>query len=283
MAFASLILATGSLDGSATLPDPSWNWLPHALRCGLVLLIAISVCLGIVWARRGKVLPLRDLPGLDLFADAVARATEMGRPVLFTVGGACDSRRLQLYASMPMLREVARLSGELDNRLIVPVCYAETMAVHLNAIRDGCSAAGTYDAFRTEDLRFFPGGQFFFAMTAIGWMLEEQPAACFYFGWWEADALLFAETGQVIDALQVAGTDQLYQIPFFVAACDYTLIGEEFWAASAKLAHNPELRGSLGAQDVFKLALLAVVLIGCGLCAWPWAAAWIEHLKTLFR
>jgi len=50
------------------------------------------------------------------------------------------------------------------------------------------------------------------------------------------------------------------QLPFFVAACDYTLIGEEIYAASAYLSREPVLLGSLKGQDWGKaLAILAVL------------------------
>ncbi|MEW6250219.1 MAG: DUF6754 domain-containing protein [Planctomycetota bacterium] len=253
-----------------------------ALHAGLLALIAAGVITGIVLARRGRALPIREIPGLLAFDEAVARATEMGRPTLFTCGGMAEIRRLQVYASMPMLREVAGLSARLGNRLIVPVCFPEALPLHTNAIRDAYLEADALEEYRPDDIRYFPGAQFFFAMAAAGWMLQERPAACFYFGYWEGDALLFAETGQTIDALQIAGTDQLYQIPFFVAACDYTIIGEEFWAASAKLSREPGLLGSLGAQDIFKLALLAVIVLGCLLALHPAVAAWLDDVRTAF-
>lgn len=255
----------------------------YIVRRGLLLLIVGGVLTGIAFAHRGRVLPSRELPGLLAIEEAVQRATEMGRPTLFTTGGMCDLERVQLFASMPVLREVARLSGELGNRLIVPVCFPHTMPVHLNAIRDGLSDAGALDNLSAEDVRFFPGGQFFFAIGSMGWMLDERPAACVYFGYWEADALLFAETGQTIEAMQIAGTDSLPQIPFFVAACDHTLIGEEFWAASAKISADPHLLGSLGAQDLFKLASVLMIVAGCLLCAFPPVMELFAMLQRTFR
>ena len=163
----------------------------------------------------------------------------------------------------------------------MPVAYAETLPVHINAIRDGYADAGALEEYHADDVRYFPGGQFFFAMATMGWMITEQPAACFYFGWWEADALMLAETGQTIGALQVAGTDQLPQVPFFVAACDYTVIGEEFWAASAKMSQDPGLLGSLGAQDIFKLALLAALVAGILISHHNGFAVWVESLRNI--
>jgi len=258
------------------------NLQRHAGYVTLLVLIVVGVLTGIGLARRGRSLPIRDIPGLMVFEEAVARATEMGRPTFFTCGGCCEIRRVQLYASMPLLRQVATLSAKLGNRLTVAVGFPETLPVHVNAVRDGYLQADAIDAFRSDDVRYFPGGQFFFAMAAMGWMLEERPATCFYFGWWEADSLMFAETGQTINAMQIAGTDELYQIPFFVAACDYTLIGEEFWAASAKVSQDPLLLGSLGAQDIFKLTLLALIVGGVLLCFLPQFAAWMDAVRKTF-
>ena len=52
------------------------------------------------------------------------------------------------------------------------------------------------------------------------------------------------------------------QLPFFVAACDYTLIGEEMFAASAYLSREPKLLGSLKGQDLGKAIFLLALLLG---------------------
>ena len=71
--------------------------------------------------------------------------------------------------------------------------------------------------------------------------------------------MLFRSNG--IGAIQIAGTASQAQIPFFVTACDYTLMGEEYFAASAYLSKKPELIGGVKAQDTVKLMLIGLVLI----------------------
>ena len=66
-------------------------------------------------------------------------------------------------------------------------------------------------------------------------MLRDKPAAVFYQGKFYAESLILAETRNSIGAIQIAGTGSSSQI-LFVTACDYTLIGEEFYAASAYLS-----------------------------------------------
>ena len=82
-----------------------------------------------------------------------------------------------------------------------------------------------------------------------------------------AESLILAETGNSIGAIQIAGTAMPSQLPFFVAACDYTLIGEEFFAASAYLSGQPDQLGSLKGQDVGKLIVGVFLVIGCALAS----------------
>ena len=49
---------------------------------------------------------------------------------------------------------------------------------------------------------------------------------------------------------------------FMVATCDYVIIGEEFYAASAYLSQDQVLKGSLKAQDVVKAVILALIVLG---------------------
>ena len=103
--------------------------------------------------------------------------------------------------------------------------------------------------------------QFAYAAGVNGIMLREKPAAVFYQGRFYAESLILAETGNSINAIQIAGTGSASQIPFFVTACDYTLIGEEFFAASAYLSKKPELIGSIKGQDMIKLICMASIFL----------------------
>ena len=76
-----------------------------------------------------------------------------------------------------------------------------------------------------------------------------------------AESLILAETGNSIGAIQIAGTDSTSQLPFFIASCDYTLIGEELYAASAYLSKEPLLLGTLKAQDITKGVLILLLLL----------------------
>jgi len=82
-----------------------------------------------------------------------------------------------------------------------------------------------------------------------------------------AESLILAETGNAAGSIQIAGTAEASQLPFFVAACDYTLMGEELYAASAYLSHEPVMLGGLKGQDFVKLIIIIVIVVGAVLIA----------------
>jgi hypothetical protein len=57
-------------------------------------------------------------------------------------------------------------------------------------------------------------------------------------------------------------TDAVTQIPFFITTCDFTLIGEELYAASSYLNREPMQLGTLKAQDYYKFLIFAFVVVG---------------------
>ena len=73
---------------------------------------------------------------------------------------------------------------------------------------------------------------------------------------------MLAEGSAQVGAISIAGCDRLFQIPFFVAACDYTIIGEELLAGGAYLSGDPIQSGSLAGQDLVKLFAVVLLVVG---------------------
>ncbi|MDD3144401.1 MAG: hypothetical protein PHG32_09490, partial [Candidatus Cloacimonetes bacterium] len=116
--------------------------------------------------------------------------------------------------------------------------------------------------YREDKVFYVTDDQFGFVAGVDGIMLREQPAANFFLGAFWAESLILTETGFGTGAIQTAGTGQPHQIPFFVVSCDYTLIGEELYAASAYISRDPQQLGSLKGHDFGKLLVILLVLAG---------------------
>jgi hypothetical protein len=81
-------------------------------------------------------------------------------------------------------------------------------------------------------------------------------------GWFAAESLILSEAGSVTGAIQIAGSDAVSQLPFFITSCDYTLMGEELYAASAYMSNDPLQISALRTQDLLKAIYMTMIIIG---------------------
>ncbi|MEQ1833171.1 MAG: fibronectin type III domain-containing protein [Candidatus Eisenbacteria bacterium] len=213
-------------------------------------------------AQSGKKPFVRRLAGIDAIEEAIGRATEMGRPVLY-VPWIQDIDEIQTVAGLVILESVARMTARYETPIRVPVAYPIPFTIAQEMVKSGYLNAGRPEAYDPDAVTFVSPEQFAYAAKIGGIMLRERPAAHIFMGSFYGESLLLAETGFSTGAIQVAGTANVHQLPFFVVACDYTLIGEELFAASAYLSGEPRLVGGLKGADMLKLFVILLILVGC--------------------
>ena len=239
------------------------QWFDYEKAWMGIILLILSGCIIIYIriARSGRELKVREIAGLSAVDEAVGRATEMGRPILF-INGILDINDIQTLAGLTVLSRVAKTAAEYGATLEVPTARALVMTTARETVQEAYLSAGRPDAYQEDRIYYLTDEQFGYVAGVTGTMVRDKPAACIYMGAFYAESLILAETGNHIGAIQVAGTAMPSQLPFFVAACDYTLIGEEFFAASAYLSGDPQQLGSLKGQDLGKLLGGGLIIIG---------------------
>lgn len=228
----------------------------------LLVVIAGVMIYAMYSSKRRARFKIRKISGLDAIEEAVGRATEMGRPVHYCpgIGGISAVEAPQTFASMSLLSHVARLSARFDVPLIVTIRTPEVLPIAEETVRQAYLQEGKIESYEPSNIRFLSNQQFAYAAAVFGIMARERPAANFLLGAFWAEALMLAEVGSAVGALQIAGTAQLSQIPFFIAASDYCLIGEELFAGAAYLSNDTVQLGSILGQDIAK-AIVALLLV----------------------
>lgn len=226
-----------------------------------VLVFSIAILIYTKWAKEGKKLFLRKIPGLDAVEEAVGRATEMGRPVLF-IPGIAELDEIETIAGISILGRVAKITAQYETPLNVPVRYPLVLAAGQEVVEQAYIEAGKKDFYDKDTVHYVAGEQFAFTANVNGYMMRERPATNIFMGAFFAESLLLAETGNAAGSIQIAGTARPEQLPFFIAACDYTLMGEELYAASAYLSHEPVMLGGLKGQDFIKMLIIGCIIIG---------------------
>ncbi len=226
-----------------------------------IMVLSFLIVFMISQAKAGKKLFIRKIAGMEAVDEAVGRATEMGRKI-FYVPGINDMDNVQTIASMTILGRVAELAGQYDTWLEVPVCRSLVLVTAKEVVKEAYTKVGRPDSFQENQVHYLTDDQFGYAAAIDGMVVREKPATIFYMGAFFAESLILAETGNATGAIQIAGTAMPSQLPFFVASCDYTLIGEELFAASAYLSREPKLLGSLKGQDLGKAIILVALIVG---------------------
>ncbi len=245
----------------------------------IMIIVSAIILYFIVRARRNPNMFLRKIGGLDAVDEALGRATEMGKPVLF-VHGLTTMGSISTIAAISILGRIARKIADYDANLKVVNNDPIVMSVSQEVVKESYLEAGRPDAYNPDNVFLVASEQFPYVAAVGGIMTREKPAANFFIGYFYAEALILAETGATTGAIQIAGTDAYTQLPFFITTCDYTLIGEELYAASAYLSREPMLMGTLRAQDVGKGLLIVILVLGTILASF--GLTYITHLFEAF-
>jgi hypothetical protein len=262
--FVRTLVSDGFYDSAKSNPAVS---RAHWFNSGRfnVFVIALMISLLVIYyirrAHAGDKLFVRKIPGLDAIEDAVGRSTELGRPVLYSFG-LSYLNEVWTIASLSILSRVAQKCAEYSTRLLIPNYDPLVMSAAQETTKQAYAEAGRPDLYDERDIPFLTADQFGYAAGVDGIMVREKPGAVFWQGYFFAESLILAETGHSVGAIQIAGTTAIDQLPFFIAACDYTLIGEEMYAASCYLKPQPQMLGSLKGEDFSKAAILLFLLVG---------------------
>ena len=227
----------------------------------LFLFFSIVILVSIWLARSGKDLYVRRIAGLNAVEEAIGRSTELGKKVMF-IPGIGSVGEVETLSGLAVLKHVAKHTAEYGTPLETPQKDPLTYAAARETVKEAYLEAGRPDLFNEEMVPYLTYDQFAYTAQVTGKMVRDKPAANFLIGAFHAESLLLAEAGQSTGAIQIAGTAQVAQLPFFVTTCDYTLIGEELYAASAYLSREPVMLGCIKGQDLVKFTLLMVLIAG---------------------
>lgn len=228
-----------------------------------VLFLAVSIYY-MFRVKSGKIPTVRRIAGLDAIEEAVGRATELGRPVFYIPGRTeiNTAGAAQNIAGLEILGHVAKLTAKYDTEIRVGIAAANVYPVAEAIVQQSYLEEGKADSVKPEMVQFLSTDQFAFSAACLTIMNTEKTASVIMVGEFQAESMMLAEGAAQIGAVTIAGTARTAQLPFFVAACDYTLVGEEIFAGGAYLSKDPVKMGNLAAQDWGKLAALAIIIIG---------------------
>lgn len=260
--------------GPVTPKGHWWNTQPNYIWIFVGMVMLVGFILYNIRKAGRQELYIRPIAGINAIDEGIGRATEMGKPILY-VCGLGDAAQAATIAAFSVLGRVAQKVAQYQSRLIVPCYDPIVFTICQDVVKGAYLNAGRPEAYNEKDVFFVTQDQFPYMAAVNGIMLRERPATNFYIGQFYAESLMLAETGFQAGSIQIAGTDQLIQMSFFIVACDFTLIGEEMYAAAAYLSKEPEQIGSIKGQDWGKVVFASLSLLGV-------VSALLEHKIGFF-
>ena len=230
----------------------------------LLSIVVIVVMMRI--ASKGKKMPeLRNFPAINAIKEAIGRAVETNRPVVYNLGisGLRTEAAPMTLAGLDILSHVAMETASSGAKLIIPVCQGENLPIVNDIVFQSYISHGDVGSFNTNvNIIYMGGSQWPYVAGVMGLLRRERPAANILMGHFWGESLLQTEAGFLSGAIQIGGTAEFSALPYFAATCDYFLIGEELYAAAAFISRDDVQIATIIAEDVIKLSMLIILVIG---------------------
>ena len=224
----------------------------------IITLVAIFAVAKIASKRKLKT---RGIPGIDRLDKWIQQAGELGRPVFFTPGTG-TIQMPDTLAALALLDHVANRCAQYGVRLIVANADYNVHQVTDDMVKNAYKKAGKDSLYTHDSVRYISTRQFAYAAGVMGLLRREKPALNVFVGDFQAEALEIAEAGRTDAIAQFGGTSNPDQLPFFMATCDQTLVGEELYTAQGYLTDDPQAISGLVGPDAGKV--IAILLIAAG-------------------
>lgn len=207
---------------------------------------------------------LRALPAFDELRRAIERAVEAGQRVHLSLGTGTliggDSG--PALAGLTALSQTAELTLESDRPVVASSGDGAVAAASQDALRGTLGRLGAPDRFRWTRGRMLGPTPFSYVATLPGLLESERVSVHVLLGHFGPEGALAADMGARQRAFVLAGTDAVPTQALFYATADQPLIGEEAFAAGAYLGAGGMQRASLRVQDLLRLILIIVIVVG---------------------
>jgi hypothetical protein len=236
----------------------------------IFITMLILIFIPLFLTQRRKIKPqekLQRLAALDAIDENLARAAEMGRPIMFGLGAYAnlkDDSSTQTMAGLDILSYVAREAAKADTPLFCSTGKSESLAAMTDIVEEAYRAEGKADHFDAKRCVWWSDAwtQYYIGLTGL--LYDTKPATVIFSGAvsWEA-AQLSTEIHDLGGVL-IGGTGRYgaSNQSLMAIGSDYHIILEEMYAASAYLSRDPIECATILGQDYSKFLEIGLIILG---------------------
>jgi hypothetical protein len=225
----------------------------------------IVICLIAYFLSGQRKTTIRAMPALEAIDEAVKRSVEQGKPVVFSedrganITYSGESGSLALVGLL-MLGYVARMCARLGATLWVPVGFDVMVPLSQETVREAYVLEGKQDEYDPTMIAYLTNTPAFTA-GLVDYMLKNRPGAFINIGCAGAETLTQLENAKIVGAINISGS-YVNRTSDLIIASDYCLLGDEMYAAAAKVSDDESISNTVAGSDIVKVLLIALTLIG---------------------
>jgi len=236
---------------------------------GFFMFMISSILFYLSRVAKGAPLPkLRTIAAIEAIREGVGRAVEIRKPVHFSFGSTgvtlTGTYTGETLAGLGVLGYTAGLCAELGARFIfhMPAVPAAIPLLQ-GTVLEAYAKEGKLEEFdQKRDLRYYGGGMMVYCAAMASSFMTEGVAMKIMMGSQPTCIYVALEAARLQGAIVIGGTSRWTAMYSFVLTCDYLFIGEEVFAAGAKVTGNPFMISSLASEELGKYFAEALLFIG---------------------
>lgn len=232
----------------------------------ILLLMIVFYFYWLMRARSGKPLPeLRSFPAIDAIDEGVGRSVETDKPVHFGLGDASQlggDRAAGTISALNFLSYTAKACARMGAKLIVRISPAPHLLAQADAlVTDAYAVEGKIDELdKVYTIRYY--GDYRGYMTGgISDMTNLGVAMNVTMGALSVETIWAYAICRSMGGIGVGGGSRWGMIFGLAMLADYALLGDEMYAASAKISGDKEMASSFISGDWMKYILVGFTLL----------------------
>ncbi|MFN2144237.1 MAG: DUF6754 domain-containing protein [Anaerolineales bacterium] len=233
------------------------------LKLFMILAFAGLMVAFYIIGKRRDARHLRDIPAFYRLKGTVELAVEDGTRVHVAIGrgDVLSPRGASAMVGLSMLRQIARVASDSDHPPLATagdgllgILAQDTLRATFNEL----NLAPSYDPTLGRVTGLTP---FSYGAGTMPMIFDDPISANLLIGSFGNEAALITSAGERSQTKTLAGTDNLPGQAILYATAHDPLIGEELYAGGAYMDANPMHEASLHAQDVFRWAIIGLVIL----------------------
>lgn len=235
-----------------------------ASQLALFLFFLVVLLLTLLVSRRRRPSALRSIAAFETLSGQVGRAAESGQMLHLSLGtgGVGGSDTVTSLAGLSVLAHLAEQGVATDTPLLVTVSDPTLLPLAQNVLRQAYVRRGRGNDFRWTQVQLVSPSPAAYALGAMDILSHEPVLANVMFGSFGPEVGLITHAGATANLVQIGGTDDPQALSILYAGTDRAVVGEELYATDAYLNPTAAKLASLAAEDVVRIILILIVVIG---------------------